>query len=176
MQRANHWKRPWCWERLKAGEKGGHREWNGWMAWLTQWMWGWTNSGRHWRTREAWSAAVHGVWMNWTEWVGGVFQLFWGRVGISRNWATAHFLSFWWPWNCHGARVYVIDHADVLQQAYTEAQGRLEVNLSTTLNLVGFQSVYVMFLGSVILLKVVPCPLPSCFKISSQTFFSIFSS
>ena len=33
-----------------------------------------------------------------------------------------------------------------------------------------------MFLGSVILLKVVPCPLPSCFKISSQTFFSIFSS
>ena len=89
-------------------------------------------------------------------------------MGISRNWTTAHFLSFWWPWNCHGARVYVIDHADVLQQAYTEAQGRLEVNLSTTLNLVGFQSVYVMFLGSVILLKVVPCPFLSGFSIRGQ--------
>ena len=23
-----HWKRPWCWERLRAGEEGGHRGWN----------------------------------------------------------------------------------------------------------------------------------------------------
>ena len=79
------------------------------------------------------------------------------------------------PWNTHGACGFVIDHADVLQQAYTEAQGRLEVNLSTILNLVGFNQ-FISCSGSVILLKVVPCPLPSCFKISSQTFFSIFSS
>ena len=26
-----HWKRPWCWERLKAGE-GADGGWNGWMA------------------------------------------------------------------------------------------------------------------------------------------------
>ena len=26
-----HWKRPWCWERLKAGE-GEDRGWGGWMA------------------------------------------------------------------------------------------------------------------------------------------------
>ena len=26
-----HWKRPWCWERLKAGE-GNDRGWDGWMA------------------------------------------------------------------------------------------------------------------------------------------------
>ena len=26
-----HWKRPWCWERLKAGRKGGDRGWDGWM-------------------------------------------------------------------------------------------------------------------------------------------------
>ena len=30
-----HWKRPWCWERLRAEVKGGHREWDGWMAWPT---------------------------------------------------------------------------------------------------------------------------------------------
>ena len=26
-----HWKRPWCWERLKVGE-GNDQEWDGWMA------------------------------------------------------------------------------------------------------------------------------------------------
>ena len=32
-----HWKRPWCWERLRAGGEGGDRGWDGWMASLTQW-------------------------------------------------------------------------------------------------------------------------------------------
>ena len=31
----SHWKRPWCWERLKAGGEGDNREWDGWMASLT---------------------------------------------------------------------------------------------------------------------------------------------
>ena len=34
-----HWKRPWCWERLKAGEEGDDRGWDGWMASPTQWIW-----------------------------------------------------------------------------------------------------------------------------------------
>ena len=38
-----HLKRPWCWERLKAGEEGDDREWDGWMASLTQWTWVWIN-------------------------------------------------------------------------------------------------------------------------------------
>ena len=45
-----HWKRSWCWERLKAGGEGGDRGWDGWMALLTQlltqWTWVWTNSAR----------------------------------------------------------------------------------------------------------------------------------
>ena len=28
-----HWKRPWHWERLKAGGEGDDRGWDGWMAW-----------------------------------------------------------------------------------------------------------------------------------------------
>ena len=44
-----HWKRPWGWERLKAGGEGDNREWDGWMASLTQWTWVWANSGRWWR-------------------------------------------------------------------------------------------------------------------------------
>ena len=42
-----HWKIPWCWERLKAGE-GDDRGWNGWMASPTRWMWAGANSGRWW--------------------------------------------------------------------------------------------------------------------------------
>ena len=42
-----HWKRPWCWERIKAGE-GDDRGWDGWMASLTQWTWVWASSGSWW--------------------------------------------------------------------------------------------------------------------------------
>ena len=45
-----HWKRPWCWERLRAGGEGGDRGWDGWMASPIQWTWVWENSGRWWRT------------------------------------------------------------------------------------------------------------------------------
>ena len=38
-----HWKRPWCWERLKAGGEGDNRGWDGWMASLTRWTWVWTD-------------------------------------------------------------------------------------------------------------------------------------
>ena len=39
-----HLKRSWCWERLKAGEEGDDRGWDGWMASPTQWTWIWVNS------------------------------------------------------------------------------------------------------------------------------------
>ena len=44
-----HWKRPWCWERLKAGE-GGDRGWDDWMASLTRWPWICASSGSWWWT------------------------------------------------------------------------------------------------------------------------------
>ena len=43
-----HWKRPWCWERLKAGGEGDGRGWDDWMASLTRWTWVWASSGRWW--------------------------------------------------------------------------------------------------------------------------------
>ena len=48
-----HWKRPWCWERLRVRGEVGLRGWGGWMVSLTQWTWIWTNSGREWRTRKS---------------------------------------------------------------------------------------------------------------------------
>ena len=43
-----HLKRPWCWERLKAGGKGDDREWDSLKAPLTQWRWVLVDS-RSWR-------------------------------------------------------------------------------------------------------------------------------
>ena len=40
-----HWKRPWCWERLRAGGEGDDRGWDSWMASLTRWTWVWVDSG-----------------------------------------------------------------------------------------------------------------------------------
>ena len=74
-----HWKRLWCWERLRAWGEGDNRGWDGWMASLTQWTWVWVSSGSWWwtgkpgvlqsmgsqRVRHAWATEL-----NWTEpWV-----------------------------------------------------------------------------------------------------------
>ena len=70
-----HLKRPWCWERLKAGE-GDNRGWDGWMTSLTQWTWVWVNSGSWWWTGKSGmlqsmgSQRVEHNWgtkLNWTE-------------------------------------------------------------------------------------------------------------
>ena len=45
-----HLKRPWCWERLRAGGEGDNREWNGWMASPTQWTLVWVDSRNWWWT------------------------------------------------------------------------------------------------------------------------------
>ena len=45
-----HWKRPWCWEGLGAGEEGDDRGWDGWVASLTQWTWVWAASTSWWWT------------------------------------------------------------------------------------------------------------------------------
>ena len=65
-----HWKRPWCWERLRAGGEGDDRRWDGWMASPTRWTWVWVNSGSWW-------------------WTGrpGVLQ-FMGSQRVRHDWAT----------------------------------------------------------------------------------------
>ena len=74
------WKRPWCWERLRAGE-GDDRGWDGWMASPTQWTWVWVNSGSWWWTgrpgvlRFMGSQRVGHDWateLNWTDTRKGV--------------------------------------------------------------------------------------------------------
>ena len=45
-----HWKRPWCWEGLRAGGEGDGSGWDGWMASPTQITWVWVYSGSWWWT------------------------------------------------------------------------------------------------------------------------------
>jgi len=65
-----HLKRPWCWERLRAGGEGDDRGCSSWMASPTQWTWVWVDSGSWW-------------------WTGrpGVMR-FMGSQRVRHNWAT----------------------------------------------------------------------------------------
>ena len=69
-----HLKRPWCWERLRAGGEGDDKGWDGWMASPTQWTWVWVKSGSWWWTGGLACCGLWGhkeldmtEWMNWTE-------------------------------------------------------------------------------------------------------------
>ena len=69
LEELTHLKRPWCRERLKAGEEGADRGWNGWMASPTQWTGGvWVNSGSWWwATRHGMLQPIHEVAESWTR-------------------------------------------------------------------------------------------------------------
>ena len=54
-----HWKRPWCWERLKAGGEGDNRGWDSWMA--SPMDMSLSKLQEIVKDREAWRVAVHGV-------------------------------------------------------------------------------------------------------------------
>ena len=72
-----HLKRPWCWERLRAGGEGDGRGWDGWMASPTQQTWVWVNSGSWW----------------WT----GRFGMLWsmGSQRVGHDWVTELNWSMW---------------------------------------------------------------------------------
>ena len=69
-----HWKRPWCWERLRAGGEGNDRGWDDWMASPTRWTWVWARSGS-WLTGKTGMlqsmVSQSQTWLsNWTELTG----------------------------------------------------------------------------------------------------------
>ena len=83
-----HLKRPWCWERLKAGGEGDDTGWDGWMASLTQWIQVWVNSGSWWwtgrpgvlrfmglqRVRHDWATELNWTWFFYFK----LFIFYWG--------------------------------------------------------------------------------------------------
>ena len=87
-----HLKRPWCWERLRAGGEGDDRGWDCWMASPTQWTWVWVDSGSWWWTgrpgvlRFMESQIVGHNWateLNWTDkWLLSRFNCVWVFVTL----------------------------------------------------------------------------------------------
>ena len=69
-KKLTHWKRLWCWERLKVGEEGDDRGWDSLMASLIWWTWVWVDF------RNCW----------WTE-MPGVLQSM-GLQRVRYDWAT----------------------------------------------------------------------------------------
>ena len=79
-----HLKRPWYWERLKAGAEGDDRGWDGWMVSPTQWTWVWINSGSWWWTGRPgvlWSMGLQRVGHDWAT------ELNWTKGGFWLNWS-----------------------------------------------------------------------------------------
>ena len=75
-----HWKRPWCWKRLKAEGEGDDRGWDGWMTSLTWWIWVWASSGSWWWTgrpgvlQSTGSQRVGHNWATERNWTVGSFE------------------------------------------------------------------------------------------------------
>ena len=76
FEEPSHWKRPWCWEGLKAKGEGDDRGWDGWMASPARWTWVWASSGSWdgqgslaccspWGRKESDTTE----WLNWTDWI-----------------------------------------------------------------------------------------------------------
>ena len=117
-----HWKRPWCWERLRAGGERDSRGWDGWVASLTQLTWVWARSGSWWWTgkpsmlQSMGSQRVGHDWtieLNWTEgerFISLTSAPIWGPASDSRFQkqsldSSSNFFFFnivaFWTVNCH---------------------------------------------------------------------------
>ena len=93
-----HWKRTWCWQRLKVGEEDD-RGWNGWMPSSTQWTWVWVNSGSWWWTERPGVLQSMGSQTVGHDWVT---ELNW-TVSKGQNWAQS--------WRCSGPWIYALQTA-----------------------------------------------------------------
>ena len=98
-----HLKRPWCWERLRAGGEGDDRGWDGWMASPTQWTWVWVNSRSWWWTgkpsvlRFMGSQRVRHDWMTELDWYSNRAILYSYIVcWLSIEWKKLYEYIFFW--------------------------------------------------------------------------------
>ena len=87
-----HWKRPWCWERLKAGEEEDDRGWDGWMTSLSKWTWVCINSRN----------------LSWTGRPGVLWSM--GSQRLGHDWATELNWMFCriLQWNYLGLKIYLL--------------------------------------------------------------------
>ena len=111
IEELTHWKRPWCWERLKAEGEESSRGWDNWMASLTKWPLVWANCweivkdkgslvccspwGRrvrhNWETEQQHQVSQEGQWGRQFHIEGKEHK--WGRKVVVYGQACSHFLD-----------------------------------------------------------------------------------
>ena len=136
-QELTHWKRLWCWERLKAGGERDDREWDGWMAsltwvWVNSKNWWWTGKPgmlhsigsqrvRHdWETELNWYAEYKEKWYKWTYLQNsnrlrlqvGTCQGEWWMEGILRELGMGMYTLLYFKWIT--TNTYYIAHGTLL--------------------------------------------------------------
>ena len=76
-----HWKRLWCWERLREAREGDDRGRGGWMSSPTQWTWVCVGSGSWWTGRPGvlQSMELQRVGHDW------VTELNWVKIFVCKN-------------------------------------------------------------------------------------------
>ena len=100
MEESTHWKRPWCWERLRPGGEGvTEDEMVGWNHWLNGHEFEQTLGDR--KDRETWYAVVHGITHSKTQ---------------LSNWTTKE-MDPWIPQHSHKPSYLVVDsfHTQLLR-------------------------------------------------------------
>ena len=83
-----HVKRPWFWERLRAGGEGDDRGGDSWMVSSTEWTWVWVDSRSWWWTKRPCVLQFMGLqrvrhdWVNELKWTEYSFHI----SSIRRDW------------------------------------------------------------------------------------------
>ena len=116
MWRADSFIRPWCWERLRAGEKGDDRGWDGWRASPTQWISVWVDSSSWW-----WIGRPGVLWFTGSQRVrhDSATDLNWTNESNIRNMKAKEVSWIWARWSAKSQEVTEVESPENIWSPWT---------------------------------------------------------
>ena len=99
-----HWKRPWCWETLKAGGEGDNRGWDDWMSSSSRSWWrtgkpGMLQSMGFQRVRHDWVTEL-----KWTDICSGLIFII--TLQVSTNVKIHQIIEVWIDYICYACLLW----------------------------------------------------------------------